>query len=454
MQSQPRCPEPKEGGTVVTTRLLALPLALLVMIPTAGGAAAQGGPVAAGTPATYVDVEGVEHGTVTVTGILDPFTDFPEGEGPEAGTRFVVVTMSIEGTGEDGIEVYTPSIWLQDATGALWGESLPCCFMDEFPEPALTITTVGQGSRISGYMGYTIPADAQVQAVVYQPDDGVILIPADAGSPRPAIGTPVNVVGAEDSQVTATVTKVEDPYKGFAKDDKPPKGARYVMVTASFENTGDSAFDFQLNGNLLRDTRGALWAPTDITPRKKPKLGELDSIDLGRGNLVTGRLGYQIPADVELEGIYYQGGGHLTRVAALADAGATPTAAVPPTCDEMTGWWAQVSPILTRLVQMPGSDPTALVDVAASQARLADIRTLIAEHRAIEPPDSLAAHHARILGALLLYERSAQDHVTAMEQPDLDVLAASIEEFAIAQLLMADAVDALDPLGIDDCEGG
>lgn len=445
----------RKDGTLVVSRSMAPVLALLLMVMSTGVTAAQAGPVPPGTSVPYVDVTGAEHGTVTVTQLLNPFTDFPEDKAPEAGSRLVVVTLSVEGTGEDGIEVYTPSIWLQDASGALWGESFPCCFMDDFPEPELTITTVGPGSRISGWIGYTVPADAQVQAVIYQPESGIILIPADMGSARPAVGTPVTVVGADDSQATVTVAKVEDPYKGFAKDDKPPKGTRYVMVTASFENTGENAFDLQVNGALLRDARGALWAPTEIRPRKKPKLGALDSIDLGRGNLVSGRLGYQVPADVELEGLYYQGGGHLTRIAALGEAGATPTPAAEATCDEMTPWWAQVNPILVRLTKLPPFQADAApMDLAASRAMLSDVQAIVADFRAVTSPDTLVAQHRRVLGALLLYERSAQDQVAAQEGSDVGLLAASEEEFQTAQLVMSDALAALDALGIDDCEGG
>jgi hypothetical protein len=439
---------------VLCKRVLSVSIALLLTVALGAGVAAQGGPVGAGEPTTYVDPQGVEHGTVTVTEILDPYTGFPEDSGPEPGSRFVIVTLSFEGAGEDGIDIYTPSIWLQDSTGALWGESLPCCITDDFPEPQLTITTVGPGSRVSGFIGYTIPEDSVVQAVVVQPADGVILIPADLGSARPAVGTPVTLVGADEAQAVATVTKVEDPYKGFDKDRPPVDGARFVMVTASFENTGDTPFDLQTNGVLLRDARGSLWAPSEVTPAKKPKVPELESIDLGRGNLVTGRLGFQVPDGVDLEGLYFQGGGHLTRIAALSDAGSGPAPGAEPTCEEMTAWWADVNPLLQRLTALPPFQSDAgPMDLAASQAMLAELESIVADHLAITPPDSLVPEHRRVLGALLLYERSARDQVAAQEASDPTLLLVSQEAFEAGQLAVAAALAELDVLGFEDCEG-
>jgi hypothetical protein len=439
---------------VLGKRFLTISAALLLTLPLAGGVAAQGGPVGVGEPTSYIDPQGAEHGTVTVTEILDPYTGFPEDKGPEPGSRFVIVTLSFEGTGEDGVEIYTPSIWLQDATGALWGESLPCCITDDFPEPELSISTVGPGSRVSGFIGYTIPEDAVVQAVVVQPADGVILIPADLGSARPAVKTPVTIVGADDTQAEATVTKVEDPYKAFDKDRPPVDGARFVMVTASFENTGETPFDLQTNGVLLRDARGSLWAPTEVTPAKKAKVPELASIDLGRGNLVTGRVGYQVPDGVDLEGLYFQGGGHLTRIAALADAGTGPAPGAGPTCEEMTAWWGDVDPLLQRLTALPPFQQDAgPMDLAASQAMLAELESIVADHLAVTPPDSLVPEHRRVLGALLLYERSARDQVAAQEASDEGLLFGSQEAFEAGQLAVAAALAELDAMGFEDCEG-
>lgn len=426
-------------------------VALLLMALSPLVVTAQGGPVPPGTPTTYVDLEGVEHGTVTVMELLDPFTAYPEGKDPEPGTKYVVVTLSIEGGDEASIEVYTPSIWIHDTAGGVWASSLPCCMMDEFPQPELTITTVGPGSRISGFMGYTVPEDAVIDQVLYQPESGVMLIPADLGTVRPAVGTPVTMA-RPDSTVVATVNTVTDPFKKFDKDRPPADGARYVVINASFENTGDTPFSLEQNGLMLRDARGALWGPTEVRPAKKSKVPDLDSAKLGPGNLVTGRLGFQVPADVELDGLYYQGDGGLFLLAGLAPGVTTPPVAVA-TCADMQPWWAEVQPLMARLTALPPfQDSAPAMDLAASEAMLTELTSIVDAHLAVTAPEPLLATHRQFLGALVLYEASARDQVTAQEDSDVARLFRSQETFEAAQLAAADALADLDELGFGDCE--
>ena len=63
--------------------LRALTVALLTILSFPGMVAATGGPVAVGQPTTFVDENGVEQGKVTVTSVLDPFTDYPQDKPPD-----------------------------------------------------------------------------------------------------------------------------------------------------------------------------------------------------------------------------------------------------------------------------------------------------------------------------------------------------------------------------------
>ena len=428
-------------------------MALLLVATVAPGVAGQGGPVAVGTPAVWVDSSGVERGTVTVLEILDPFTDHREDHAPAEGSRYVVVTMSFEATDGDGIEVYPGYIWLRDSEGALWAEA-DADVPEDFPQPDLSIQTVGPGSSISGYIEYVVPADATIEQILFQPETGTLLIPADLGSARPEVGTEVPLVGAEGASAVATVSEVVDPFKAFAKERGPAAGARFVMVTGSFANTGQVPFRIERNGLVVRDVQGAVWGAASVEPAKKPKFKELDSTDLGPANKITGRLGYQVPEGVALDGVYYQGDGHLTLLASLSEPGGLTTDGALD-CPAVVAWWDQVNGLLQRLVALPPfQEDTAAMDLAASRLMLAELEAIRAEHLALTPPDGLAGVHRRILGAFLLYERSALDQVAAQEADDPALVAAAGEAFEAAQLVGQDSLAVLEEAGVEDCMEG
>jgi len=438
-------------------KALMIGLALVMAMGLAQSVTAEGGPVTAGTPVTYVDEGGVEQGSVTVDEVLDPFTGYPEDQPPDPGTKFVLVVLTYEALGDDGIASYQGGVFLHDTTGATWGYGFPNV-PDDYAQPELSNTDLGAGSSISGYVGFVVPEDRVIDAVLVSAVVGgsVLLIPADLGLPTPGVGDAVTMTDQDGATVDVTVTTVVDPYKGFAKDRRPVKGARFVLATISIENTGDTPFAVDRSGFVLRDANGYMWGPTRIEHRKKPKLKDIDSVRLGKGNRVTGLLGFQVPADVPAEGIYYQGRSGLHRLVALGDEAGTRDGVgeAQPTCQEMTAWWTAVSPLLERLVALPpfqsGAGP---MDLADSEAMLSDIRGIRDDLLQGPTPDSLVDIQRRTLGGLLLYERSASDQVTAARDADADALVLSQMAFDAAQIVAKDALAALDAAGLDDCGG-
>ena len=437
---------------MLRTGLRALLVALLLS-SLGAGVAGQAGPVPPGEPAAYLDDEGTEQGIVTVTEIIDPFTGYREGYEPPEGSKYVLVVMSFEGTGDEGIEAYPPGIFLHVEGGATYGETT-IQVPDDFDDPDLSIQTVGPGSLISGFMGFVVPQDA-IPDGVFVTSNGTLVIPADLGMPRPAIEEPVTMAAQDGATVQATITSVADPYKKFDKDRPPADGGRFVLFSATLENTGDGTFRIERNGFLLRDVNGKLWGLAEIAHAKKPKQRDIDSVDLAQGNRLNGLLPFQVPEDVALEALYYQGDGGFYRLLSLSDAGTLPVASGDATCEDMTPWWAAVNPLLGRLVALPPfQEDAGPMDEAASEEMLAELQSIRSEMHGVQVPAPLADVHDRLLGGLLLYERSAADQVTAARDGDEGALAVSRSAFDAAQLVTADALDALSDLGFDDCEAG
>lgn len=427
-------------------------LAALLLLPLGvTEAVAQAGPVAVGQPATYFADDGTEQGTVTVTEIIDPFTGFLDGYPPPEGSRYVLAVLTFEGTGDEGVQAYPPNIYLHIDGGATYGPTT-VYVPDDFAQPELTIQDVGAGSLVSGFVGYAVPSDGIVDGV-FVTYSGTMLIPADLGMPRPTLDTTVAMRAQDGATVEATVRTIADPYKKFDKDRPPAKGGRFVLISASLQNTGDAPFRIERNGFLLRDVSGKLWGLSEIAHAKKPKQKDIDSTDLAPGNRVNGLLPFQVPKGVALEGLYYQGDGGFYRLVSLSDAEPGPVDDAKATCEEMTAYWGAVSPLLQRLVALPPFQADAApMDEAASVEMLAEIQSIRGDLQVLEVPASLRDVHTRMLGALLLYERSAADQVTGAREGDTAALELSGAAFDAAQMASQDALAALDALGFDDCE--
>ena len=392
-----------------TTTVMGLLVALLMAPGLIVGVAAQDDAPLLGSPVSYVGADGTELGTITVTDVLDPFTGFPEGSAPEPGSKYVVVHLTFEGSLEGGFEVLYYRVWAHDTAGVLWEPGFPAV-PDVYPVGELSSGEIGPGDRVSGYVGYVIPDDVSVDDVFFSPEDGVFLTVADVlASEAPVVGTPVTMAGTSEGSVgVGTVKAVDDPYKGFDKDRPPVDGARFVMVTLSFESTGDSPFAVEPQGVVLRDANGSLWALFDVTPAKKPKIPELADVDLAAGNLKTGRVSYQVPKDVPLEGLYYQSGGRFFQLADLA--AATPAAATD--CQGVEAWLTATVERLDRATEMSLEDA------------------------ALDDPQGLEPHRAEYAELALA---QAADPVPAAAQPINDLIVSALDAYATALGMFATA---------------
>src|SRR5262245_8192232 len=165
-------------------------VALALLIAVAGGAslaAAQDAQTGVGTPVTYVDPDGVTRGTVTISEVADPFEDFEPTRPPEAGTKYVLLTVVFEAAADQTFEVQPWQVVTQDTNGFLYAYGF-------VPRPADAVIpdlqgqTMAPGNRISGVIGYVVPDTAQIDQVYYAPASDraitlVDLVPGGGAAP-------------------------------------------------------------------------------------------------------------------------------------------------------------------------------------------------------------------------------------------------------------------------------
>jgi hypothetical protein len=149
---------------------------------------AGGGP-APGEPVTVIGSEGAA-ADISVE-VVDPYTGHDPAYPPADGQRFVHLDAVIESVGElvYGFDPYQVSLRTED--GFVY-QRTPVYRTEEGASPDLEGQRLAPDDRISGVMGFSVPADKAISSVEYQPDYERMVTLADLSSS-----------GAEAPDVTA-----------------------------------------------------------------------------------------------------------------------------------------------------------------------------------------------------------------------------------------------------------
>lgn len=135
----------------------------------------EAGTVAVGEPRTIGDAAGVTYGSVTIREVMDPFVDHEPGSPPPEGQRYVALHAAFEAAEDQAIYATPGSVALVAADGRMFSPTwVPR------PRPYLLqdvqSTPLSPGDRVSGFLGYVVPQDVQLDAVVYNPESNRYLL--------------------------------------------------------------------------------------------------------------------------------------------------------------------------------------------------------------------------------------------------------------------------------------
>jgi hypothetical protein len=308
-----------------------LPVALVaVFLLPAGAVLAQSAPPAAGTAVTFVDNDGVARGDISVKEVADPFTDFDPRYPPDAGSRYVLLTVIFDANTDQTFDTNPYWVQLRDTSGNLLTQgTVPR--PETAVQPELQAQTLAPGNRVSGVIGYVVPEDVKLDDVLYQPESYRFVPLADlTPGPGPLPGTAVPWTSSDGSSASITVN-VTDPFTDFAPANPPPDGQRFVALFAEFENSGQVPFRADPNTLFVRDTGGQLYGRGTIYRPEDSPLADLDSQVLSPGDRVSGVIGYVVPADAELVAVdYWPESARISTIADLVAGGAVPQASGAP----------------------------------------------------------------------------------------------------------------------------
>lgn len=282
-------------------------------------ALAMAAPVAAQSePVPYLDAAGTQLGTITIREIADPYTDFEPTRPPAEGQRYALLTVTFEAAEDQAFATDPRQIQLQDSAGYVYvpaGVPRPA----DVVVPELQSQNLAPFDRVSGVIGYVLPADAEIVRILYRGDGSRLMPIARPGATGAvAIGEAKAFTDAEGTALgSITVRDVADPYTDFEPSRPPAEGQRYVLLTMAFEAAEDQAMYADPRVVYVVDRNGTFYRPAGVPRPAGQLLQDLDIQPLSPSDRISGVVGYQIPADVVLDSIVY--GSESNRFVPLAD---------------------------------------------------------------------------------------------------------------------------------------
>lgn len=404
-----------------------------------------GAPVAAQEPDTVgaavpvADADGLPIGSITVTEVSDPFTEFDPAYPPEAGSRYVALTVAFDADAGARFDIAPWTIVLQDAAGFLWDQS-SIVLPDEALVPELSSQTLAPGSRVTGLVGFVLPEGSAPARVYYQPESSRLVPLADLlGEDAPNLGDAVAIVDSEGGSGTVTVAELTDPFEAVEPGQSPPEGARFVFVTLIYENSGAGRFFVEPSGLLLRDANGGLWSATSVSrPDETEIIPDLTRAQLAPGDRLSGAAVFAVPEGTGVAGIYTSPvSGQLIQLADLevggdtesAPPGGTPAAepdedvsasVADDACADLEPWLASTRERIRRAGEMSVEDAT-LADLDSMAEHMSEYAAL-AEAQLAEstPPEAEAAGQA--LAATLNAYSGAIEQILGAADPGKDTV--------------------------------
>ncbi len=287
-----------------------LTMALVMAAP----AAAQSEPV------PYLDPEGTELGAITIREIADPYAEFEPTRPPAEGQRYALLTVTFEAAEDQTFPTDPRLIQLQDSAGYLH-------FPGSVPRPAdatlpeLQSQVLAPFDRVSGVVGYVLPAEADIVRILYRGDGSRLMpIAAPGATGAVAIAEAQTLADAEGTPLgSITVREMADPYTDFEPTRPPAEGQRYVLLTAVFEAAEDQALYADPRAIYVVDRNGTVYRPAQVPRPAGELLQNLELQPLSPADRISGVVGYQVPADAVLDSIVYES--ETNRFVPIADIG-------------------------------------------------------------------------------------------------------------------------------------
>jgi len=138
----------------------------------------DGSAVAVGEPRTFSLADGTALGTITVREVADPYTDHVPTQPPAEGQRFVLLTVAFDAAADQTLYADPRVLLLVDRNGSVYRPTRIAREPGELLQD-LDIQPLSPEDRVSGVIGYVVPADAVLDGIVYNSEGNRFIPIAD-----------------------------------------------------------------------------------------------------------------------------------------------------------------------------------------------------------------------------------------------------------------------------------
>jgi hypothetical protein len=279
---------------------------------------------AAGPALEFVGDDGIVHGTVQVMELHDPFDGADPARPPADGQRYVGLIVAFTAAADQTFDANPFQVVARDTNGYLYNPSYVPRPADSIV-PDLQSQTLAPNNQISGFVGYSLPATATLQDILYLPSAyrSLPLVEVERIG-GPPIGSPVAFTATDGSQATITMQLI-DPMTGTTS--APPEGMRQVGMNVVWENSGSTVYDAVPTELYLRSADGDLYYPVGVYREDVTTLPDLAPQLLAPGDRISGFVGFQVPTDEVIVAVdYWSESGRRAMIGDLVGEGPVPTA--------------------------------------------------------------------------------------------------------------------------------
>lgn len=211
----------------------------------------------------YVDAGRQEIARAQVDDLIDPFNDASDAT-PADGARFVLVTITVQNTGDAALPFEPNTLILRDNQGFLYGpdNALQADLGDSGTPTAGASAPLAGGELAvdevrTGSLGYAVPEDAELGEVLWVPQAGRLLILERIGADEavadasPAAGTatasrtPRSITTRETATAEATTTATATPESSPTPTEEPTSTPEPTPTpdAATLDTDGDGLTD-------------------------------------------------------------------------------------------------------------------------------------------------------------------------------------------------------------------
>ena len=208
----------------------------------------------------YVDAGRQELARAQVDDLIDPFEDASDAT-PADGARFVLVTITVQNTGDAALPFEPNTLILRDSQGFLYGpDNALQADLGDSGTPTAGASVPLQGGELAvdevrtGSLGYAVPENAELSEVLWVPQAGRLLILERIGADEAvAEGTPATTPSRTPRSITTRSTATAEA-TATATPESSPTPTPEPTSTPEPTPTPDAA-TLDTDGDGLTDAR-------------------------------------------------------------------------------------------------------------------------------------------------------------------------------------------------------